>query len=72
MHKVINLTLLHVLVLIDIVVMVVLVESVVVVLSSRHPHQPADLHVSVCAREDVVGTVIDVIDDLVRVLFSNI
>lgn len=46
-------------------------DTVVVVGSSRHPHQPGVLQVSVRVWEDVVGAVIVVIDGLVCVPFSN-
>jgi hypothetical protein len=64
------LTVLHVLVLVDVVE--VLEDSVPVVLSSRHPHQPGVLQVSVRVRvEVVVGAVVVVVDGLVCVPFSN-
>jgi hypothetical protein len=54
-----------------VVVVVVVVVAAVVVDSSRHPHQPGVLQVSVRVREDVVGAVVVVVDGLVCVPFSN-
>ena len=49
---------------------VVVVGSLVVV-SSRQPHQPGVLHVSVLVRDDVVLVAVEVVDGLVCVPFSN-
>jgi hypothetical protein len=49
-----------------------IVESVAVVLSSRHPHQPGVLQVCVRVRECVeVGAAVVVVDGLECVPFSN-
>jgi multisubunit Na+/H+ antiporter MnhE subunit len=57
------------------VLVLVIVESVVVVagavvVSSRQPHQPGVLHVSVRVRDDVLVIVL-VVEGLVCVPFSN-
>ena len=50
----------------------VLAESDVVVVSSRQPHQPGVLQVSVRVREEVeLGANVVVVDGLVCVPFSN-
>jgi hypothetical protein len=62
----------QVLVLVELLDVLVLVDAVAVVLSSRQPHQPGVLHVSVRVRvEVVVGAVVVVVDGLLCVPFSN-
>lgn len=48
----------------------VVVDTIVVV-SSRHPHHPGVLHVSVRVLEDVLLVVDELVDGLVWVPFSN-
>ena len=48
----------------------VVVVIVIVVLSSRHPHQPGVLHVSVRVLDNVVLVVVDVVMGFVCVPFS--
>jgi hypothetical protein len=63
---------LQLLVLAEVNNVLVLAGTVIVVLSSRQPHQPGVLHVAVRVREKVdVGAAVVVVDGLVCVPFSN-